>query len=149
MRMSDWSSDVCSSDLSATPFTWREPATIPRRQFLYGFELRRGQLSGAIAPGAAGKTTYKVGRAICMATGIEMFGHRVWNGPYRVWLWNLEDEMEEVETTIHAFLKLWDIAPESLADRLFIDGVATCGSRLLQMGVAAIKGGTVILPPVC
>src|SRR3546814_16469445 len=65
---------------SATPFTWREPATIPRRQFLYGFELRRGQLSGAIAPGAAGKTTYQVGRAICMATGIEMFGHRVWNG---------------------------------------------------------------------
>src|SRR3546814_4442365 len=44
---------------SATPFTWREPATIPRRQFLYGFELRRGQLSGAIAPGAAGKTDRK------------------------------------------------------------------------------------------
>src|SRR3546814_7042118 len=77
---------------SATPFTWREPATIPRRPFLSGFELRRGQLSGAIAPGAAGKTTYKVGRAICMATGIEMFGHRVWNGPYRVWLMQTADE---------------------------------------------------------
>src|SRR3546814_8172091 len=83
-----------------------------------------------------------------MATGIEMFGHRVWNGPYRVWLWNLEDEMEEVEKTIHAFLKLWDISPESLADRLFIDGVDSLGSRLLKIGVADRSGGHVIRRPV-
>src|SRR3546814_9975734 len=79
-----------------------------------------------------------------MATGMEMFGPRVGNGPYRAWLWNLEDEMEEVEKTIHAFLKLWDISPESLADRLFIDGVDSLGSRLLKIGVADRSGGHVI-----
>src|SRR3546814_14181904 len=56
--------------------------------------------------------------------------------------------MEEVEKTIHAFLKLWDISPESLADRLFIDGVDSLGSRLLKIGVADRSGGHVIRRPV-
>src|SRR3546814_3508988 len=56
--------------------------------------------------------------------------------------------MEEVEKTIHAFLKLWDISPESLADRLLIDGVDSLGSRLLKIGVADRSGGHVIRRPV-
>lgn len=133
---------------TATPFTWRDPATIPRRQFLYGFELRRGQLSGVIAPGAAGKTTLKVGRAICMATGRDLFGHRVWNGPHRVWLWNLEDEIEEVEKTVHAFLKLWNLHPDDLADRLFIDGVDSESTSGLKLAVEGPSGGFTVQRPV-
>lgn len=131
-----------------TPFTWRDPASIPRRQFLYGFELRRKQLSAVVAPGAAGKTTLKVGRALCMATGKEYLGHRVWNGPHRVWLWNLEDEMEEVEKTVHAFLKLWNLTPADLADRLYIDGVDSVSSRQMKLAVEDKAGGYTIRRPV-
>lgn len=134
--------------LCATPFTWRDPATIPRRQFLYGFELRRRQLSAVVAPGAAGKTTLKVGRAICMATGREMLGHRVWNGPHRVWLWNLEDELEEVEKLVHAFLKLWSIDPADLGDRLFINGADSIGSAGLKLAVEDNFGGFKLQRPV-
>lgn len=132
----------------ATPFTWRDPAQIPRRQFLYGYELRRGQVSAVVAPGAAGKTTFKVGRAICMATGRDMMGHRVWNGPHRVWLWNLEDERDEVEKTVHAFLKLWEIDPSELGDRLYIDGVDSAGARALKLAVEDQRRGIVIQRPV-
>ncbi len=132
----------------ATPFTWRDPATIPRRHFLYGFELRRGQLSSVVAPGAAGKTTLKVGRAICMALGKDFLGHRVWNGPHRVWLWNLEDEMEEVEKTVHAFLKLWNVDPGDLGDRLFINGSDSVGAAGLKLAVEAERGGFILQRPV-
>lgn len=133
---------------TATPFTWRDPTTIPRRQFLYGFELRRRQVSAVVAPGAAGKTTLKVGRAICMATGRDLFGHRVWDGPHRCWLWNLEDDLEEVEKTVHAFLKLWNIDPADMADRLFINGADSIGSNGLKLAVEDNFGGFKLQRPV-
>lgn len=145
-----WPAEPASPPLSfqATPFTWRDPATIPRRQNLYGFELRRKQVSCLVSPGAIGKTTFKVGRAICMATGKEYFGHRVWNGPHRVWLWNLEDELEEVEKTVHAFLKLWSLTPEDLGGRLFIDGVDSASTRHLKLAVEDRAGGFRVQRPV-
>jgi hypothetical protein len=133
---------------AATPFVWRDPTTLPRRQFLYGFELRRRQVSAVVAPGAAGKTTLKVGRAICMATGKDMLGHRVWNGPHRVWLWNLEDDLEEVEKTVHAFLKLWGIDASELGDRLFINGADSIGSNGLKLAVEDNFGGFRLQRPV-
>lgn len=131
-----------------SPFTWRDPATIPRRQFLYGFQLRRGQMSGKVAPGAAGKTTFTIGRAICMAAGREFMGHRVWNGPHRVWLWNLEDEREEIEKTVHAFLKLWNLTHADLGDRLLIDGADHLDAKLLKIAVADDASGCRVNRPV-
>ena len=133
---------------AAAPFVYRDPATIPRRQFLYGFELRRRQVSAVVAPGAAGKTTLKIGRAICMATGRDLLGHRVWNGPHRVWLWNLEDDLEEVEKTVHAFLKLWNLDPTDLGDRLYINGADSIGSSGLKLAVEDNFGGFKLQRPV-
>jgi hypothetical protein len=132
----------------ASSFTWRDPSTIPRRQFLYGFELRRKQLSAVVAPGAAGKTTLKVGRALCMVTGRDFLGHRVWNGLHRVWLVNLEDEVEEIEKTVHAFLKLWDLTAADLADRLFIDGVDSGGMKSLKIATEDRSGSFQIQRPI-
>lgn len=132
----------------AKPFHYRDPATIPRRQFLYGFELRRRQVSAVVAPGAAGKTTLKVGRALCMVTGKDMLGHRVWNGPHRVWLWNLEDDLEEVEKTVHAFLKLWNIDPADIAERLFINGADSIGSSGLKLAIEDNFGNFKVQQPV-
>ncbi len=133
---------------AANPFEWRDPATIPRRQFLYGFELRRKQVSAVVAPGAAGKTTLKIGRAICMAAGQDLLGHRVWNGPHRVWLWNLEDDMEEVEKTVHAFLKLWNLGADDLGGRLFINGADSVGATGLKLAVEDNFGGFKLQRPV-
>jgi hypothetical protein len=134
---------------TAQPFVWRDPASIPRRQFLYGSELKRRQVSAVVAPGAAGKTTFKIGRAICMATGRDMLGHRVWNGPHRVWLWNLEDDLEEVEKTVHAFMKLWSIDASELGDdRLYINGADSIGANGLKLAVEDNFGGFKLQRPV-
>jgi len=132
----------------ANEFTWRDPATIKRREFLYGFELRRKQVSAVIGVGAGGKTTFKVGRAICMATGHDFFGHRVWNGPHAVWLVNLEDEREEIEKTVHAFLKLWELTPRDLGGRLFIDGADSGDMHRLKIAVEDRQTGFRIQRPV-
>lgn len=129
-------------------FVWRDPATIPRREFIYGYELRRKQVSGKISPGATGKTTHEIGRAVSIATGMERFGHRVWNGPHRVWIWNLEDEREEVEKTVHAFLKLWDIPASALGDRLMIDGRDSPLTSKLKLAVDDGRRGFVVQRPV-
>jgi hypothetical protein len=134
--------------LAAKQFVYRDPATIPRRQFLYGFELRRRQVSAVVAPGAAGKTTLKIGRAICMAAGRDMLGHRVWNGPHRCWLWNLEDDLEEVEKTVHAFLKMWEIEPQEIGDRLFINGADSMNAGRLKLAVEDNFGSFKLQRPV-
>ena len=131
-----------------TPFVWRDPSTLPPRRFLYGHELRRKQLSATVAPGAAGKTTLKVGRALCMATNRDLLGFRSWGGPYRVWLWNLEDELEEVEKTVHAFMKFWNLTADDIGDRLFLDGVDSPSSPLLKLAVPTQSGSYTIQRPV-
>jgi hypothetical protein len=133
---------------TAAPFVYRDPTTIPRRQFLYGFELRRRQVSAVVAPGAAGKTTLKIGRAICMAAGRDLLGHRVWNGPHRCWLWNLEDDLEEVEKTVHAFLKMWEIDASELDGRLYVNGADSIGANGLKLAVEDNFGGFKLQRPV-
>jgi hypothetical protein len=140
--------EVAKTSFAAQPFIYRDPATLERRKFLYGFELKRKQVSAVVAPGAAGKTTLKVGRAICMATGRDLLGHRVWNGPHRCWLWNLEDDMEEVEKAVHAFLKLWGLSPDDLGDRLYINGADSVGASGLKLATEDNFGGFKLQRPV-
>lgn len=129
----------------ATPFEWVDPSEIAPRKFLYGFELQRGQVSAVVAPGAAGKTTFKVGRSICMATGRELLGERVWNGPHKVWSWNLEDSIEELQRSISAFVLHHNIDPEELGGNLFVDS-ALDGARL-KLADTVDRGGFRILTP--
>jgi RecA-family ATPase len=124
-----------SGDHSAAPVPLRLRAAPPPGQRV-------------VAPGAAGKTTLKIGRAICMATGLNKLGHRVWNGPHRVWLWNLEDDLEEVEKIIHAFLKMWDLTAADLGDRLFINGADSINSGSLKLAVEANFGGFKVQRPI-
>jgi len=105
----------------ATPYVWRPAIELPRQQWVYGYELQRGQLSAIIAPGASGKSTYIMARAINMAGGVARFRQRVWNGPHKVWYWNLEDSRLHMERMLQAFCLLYQIQPEEIEGRLFLD----------------------------
>jgi hypothetical protein len=107
--------------ITPTAYTWRDPATIPKREFLYGYELQRKHVSAVIAPGAAGKTTYKVGRALALVTGKPLLGKPIHHGPKRVWLWNHEDNMEEQTRSIQAACQHFGLAAADIGDRLFVD----------------------------
>ncbi len=106
--------------LRATPFVWREPSEIPRREWLYDHHLIRRFVSATFAPGGVGKTMLLIVEALAMVTGRPLLGVKP-REPLRVWLINLEDPREEIERRIAAACKHYSIAEDEIAGRLFID----------------------------
>ncbi|WIA57807.1 AAA family ATPase [Sphingobium sp. WTD-1] len=109
------------SAVSATPYRWREPQSIPRRPWIFGHHHMRGQVGGKFAPGATGKTTHEIATCLSMATGRSFLGPKVWGGPKRVWLWNLEDNGDELARIIQGTAKHWGISEADIGGRLFVD----------------------------
>lgn len=105
----------------ATPFAWRPEADIPARQWLYGRHLLRRFVSVDVAAGGTGKSSVKIGEALAMASGRDLYGVEIHGGPLTVWLYNLEDPAEEGERRIHATAKWFHIPPQDVAGRLFVD----------------------------
>lgn len=107
--------------IAATPFTWRDPATLPPRQWLYGHHLIRKFVSLTIAPGATGKSSLLIVDALALATGRDLLGTPVYDGGKRVWVWNLEDPKDELERRVIAAMQHYGIVPADLGERLFLD----------------------------
>jgi hypothetical protein len=105
----------------ATPFEWRPEAEIPRRMWLYGKHLLRRFVSVDVAAGGTGKSSVKIGESLAMASGRDLYGVTVHDGPLNVWLYNLEDPAEESERRFHATAKWFHIAPGDVEGRLFVD----------------------------
>src|ERR1051325_11199972 len=105
----------------ATPFAWRAESEIPPRMWLYGKHLLRRFVSVDVAAGGTGKSSVKIGEALAMASGRNLYGVEVHDGPLNVWLYNLEDPAEESERRIHATAKWFHIAPQDVEGRLYVD----------------------------
>lgn len=116
--------------ITATPYPWPDARDIPQRPWLYGRWLLRGVVTAIIAPGGVGKSSFMAGTALVLASGREILGKDVWEGPRRVWLWNLEDDQNELARQISAFAKHHGIEPRQCAQRLFVnsamDGAELC-----------------------
>ena len=107
--------------IKASPFVWTDPARFPRREWLFGTHLIRKFVSATMAPGGLGKTSLLLIEAVAMATGRNLTGSAPRKGPLRVWVVNLEDPREEIERRVLAILLHYQIDPEDLGDRLFLD----------------------------
>lgn len=108
------------SRLKATPFVWRDPKTIPPREWLYGTHLIRGFASATYAAGGLGKTGLTIVDKLALATGRPLLGIKV-RQRSRVWIWNGEDPHEELERRIHAACIHYNIARQDLEGWLFVD----------------------------
>jgi RecA-family ATPase len=99
--------------------TWRDPATIPRRVFLYGHYYARGFVSATVADGGIGKSILKIAEILAMATGRDLLGiapqERV-----RALYWNGDDPYEEVERRIFAVCEHHGIDAKRLMDERWL-----------------------------
>ena len=129
----------------ATIYSWRDPVTIPPRDWIYGREILRGHVRGLIAAGGAGKTILSVGEALAMATGRDLLGKSVPGGPKRVWLWNLEDDVDELGRIIQAACKHWKIGPDDFGDRLLVD--SALDGKILKLATSGTSDGLVFNRP--
>ena len=97
-------------------------SNIPHRQWLYGFDLVRGETTVIGAPGGVGKSSLAIGMAISIATGRELLGEKVRGGDdLKVLLINAEDSGIEIKRRIWAFCLAHNIAEQSL-NRLYVAG---------------------------
>lgn len=119
----DWLNGEPEPDavIVATPYAWRDPATLPRRPWLYGRQLLRGSVFLLVAPGGTGKSALTTGMALALCTGRPLLGAEVWGGPKRAWLWNLEDAMADLSFSIQAAALHWGVKSADLDGRLFVD----------------------------
>lgn len=103
----------------ATPFVWVDPKVIEPRPWVYGRWLLRNTITAVVAPGGVGKSALMASTVLALASGYELLGKTIWNGPQRVWYWNLEDDGDELARQIHAAAMLHGVNPEDCGDRLF------------------------------
>ena len=109
------------SALRATPFDFPDPASLPRRQWLMGHWLLRGEVTAIIAPGGTGKSTIGNTIALSLASGQPLLGKPLHRGPQAVWIFNLEDGTEELERQLSAACAYNGIGPDDCGDRLHLD----------------------------
>jgi hypothetical protein len=121
--------------------TWRDPATIPRRQFLYAHYYARGVLSATVADGGMGKSVLKIAEMLAMITGRNLLGiaprERV-----RCLYWNGDDPYVEIERRIYAVAQHHGIDLKALLD----DGWLTLGtSDTHPLCLASINRGALVV----
>ena len=106
--------------LAPTPFVLPDDASIRPREWVYGRHYIRRFLSVTIAGGGSGKTSVVVAESIAMASQRPILGVEV-EAPRRVWLWNLEDPMDEMQRRIAAICRHYNVSAAELGDRLYVN----------------------------
>lgn len=102
------------------PFKWKPAALIPPRAWLYGGHFQRKQLGVTVASAGVGKSSLMIVEAISMVTGRPLLGVPV-ERPLKVWIYNLEDPMDEMYRRISAAIQHYRIDPEEVEGRLYLN----------------------------
>ena len=108
----------------AVPFSAPEIFDIPPRPWVFGRWLLRGTVTTVIAPGGTGKSALMVAAALSLATGRQLLGKSVWGGPQCVWLWNLEDDRDELTRQIVACSLHHSVSERDYDGRFFVNDAA-------------------------
>ena len=113
-----------TKDAGAPPVTfkpkrykYRDPSTIPPREFLYGRHYIRQFLSATVAPGGVGKSGLSIVECLAMVACRALLGEQPVK-PLNVWYWNLEDPHVEIERRIAAAQLHFKVDPEAMQKRL-------------------------------
>ena len=129
--------------IRATPYGFPEPSAIPKRETLYGCHYVRQFVSTTVAPSKVGKSSLEICEALAMASGKPLLGAAP-SGPLRVWLWNGEDPIEELQRRVAACMMHYGLTREDVGDRLFVD----TGRHMPIVLATAARDGARIAEPV-
>jgi hypothetical protein len=127
---------------------WRDGANAamtPHRQWLIkGLALRR-QLSVLVAPPGAGKSTLGIALAVAGATGRDdITGFHIAE-TVKCWVWNNEDDEDELDRRLIAVMTRWNVGPADLRHRF---GLNSGSDNLLIVARAGKDGKVVRLPDI-
>jgi AAA domain len=104
-----------------------DPATIPPRQWLYGRHYMRAVVTATVAPGGFGKTSLSLFEALEMV-----------KAGLRVWYISAEDDRDELDRRIAAYVQRHGITPMEMATNFFVDDKMSFPFKIAKMS----KNGT-------
>lgn len=107
--------------IRATPYRWPDPGSLPPRQWLLGHWLLKGEVTAIVAPGGTGKSTISTAFALSLASGQPLLGKPLPRGPQSVWIYNLEDSLDELDRQVAAACLFHGIGREQCGERLCVD----------------------------
>lgn len=120
-------------------------AMIPRRRWLVGSFAIRGHLTVLVAPPGAGKSTLGIALAVAGVSGRgEIVGETV-HETIKAWVWNNEDDRNELRRRLAAIMQQWNVAPADLRGKL---GLNSGSERPLVIAKATKDGAVVRLPDI-
>lgn len=111
------SSSSAPPDIPISAVTFELRAIEPR-QWVLGKRYLIGKVTVTIAPPGVGKSTLTIHEALAVATGQPWAGSEVLEQG-AVWIYNNEDDLDELDRRIIAAAKAMDIDPSSLEGRVF------------------------------
>lgn len=132
------------ASIHPAPYSFRPPSEIPPRPWLYGDHYLAGVVSATVAPGGLGKSSLTIVEALAMASGKPLLGVTP-RKICRVWLWNGEDPIDELERRIGAAMKYYGLSAADIADRLMVNsGMDT----EIVVAVGTREGAKIVSPVV-
>ena len=129
-----------TSSMAPQPFLLTDFADIPPRQWIYGRHYIRKFLSVTVAAGGSGKTALTLCEAMAMACGKPLLGTET--EQRRVWVWNLEDPLEELQRRLAAICLHYEIDQDDYRDHLFVNS-----GRDSQLVIAEQSSNQSVLTP--
>jgi hypothetical protein len=117
-------------------------AAVKHRQFLYGVDLMRGDLTLLASPGGVGKSSIALAIAISIATGRPLLDKKIYGTELSALYINAEDVREEM------LRRLWGLCIEHKIQESDLDRLALLGADDSQVGLFSLlrsdKGASVV-----
>ena len=117
---------------------------LPRREWIYGYDYIRKFVSVLASAGGIGKTSLTVVEALAICTGKALLNTPV-KQQCNVWVVNLEDPRSEIEMRTLAAMRHYQIPPEDVRGKLFIDGEDTFTMTLAAEGRDGVQTNDALL----
>jgi hypothetical protein len=135
--------DLTKVPIIASPYVWRDPVDIPRREWLYAHRLLRKFTTATVGAGGTCKSSLEIAEVVSMVSGRALFGDRA-GAPLRVWYYNLEDPLVEVERHVQATCLHYKVKKADVEQSLFISS----GRDQPLVIAETTKTGAVVCHPV-
>ena len=116
-----------------TPYTMFDALSLPRREWVYGYDYIKKYISVTASAGGIGKTSAIIVEALAIATGKDLLGVQV-KQQTNTWIINLEDPISEMQMRTLAAMQHYGITPDDVTGKLFMDGEDTMQITLAAEG---------------
>jgi len=116
--------EISEDDRPSMSVAWVEKvnaAMLHNRRWLVGSFAIRGHVTVLVAPPGAGKSTLALAIAVAVVSGRgEIVGETV-HEPVKAWVWNNEDDRDELYRRLAAIMQRWSIAIDEIRCRLALN----------------------------